>query len=65
MIQLNAYHDEDGVDTTLSDSGCDKLHHRSIAKMDMEVSGSWDLQTVKLLERHVLSYWKKQMAGNQ
>lgn len=56
MIQLNAYHDEDGVDTTLSDSGCDKLHHRSIAKMDMEVSGSWDLQTVKLLERHVLSY---------
>jgi len=24
--------------------------------MDMEVSGSWDLQTVKLLERHILSY---------
>jgi len=33
--------------------------------MDMEVSGGWNLQTVKLLERHVLSYWKKQMAGNQ
>lgn len=54
MDRLDAYHDENCVDTSLSDSRCDKLHHRSIAKVNMEISRSWNLQTIKLLERHDL-----------
>jgi hypothetical protein len=51
-----AYHDEDSVDTSLSDGRCDELHHRSIAKVDMEISRSWNLQAIELLKRHDLMW---------
>jgi hypothetical protein len=54
MVQLIAYHDEDSVDTSLSDGWCDKLHHRSIAKVNMEISRGWNFQAIELLERHDL-----------
>jgi hypothetical protein len=54
MVQLIAYHDEDSVDTSLSDGWCDKLHHRSIAKVNMEISRGWNFQAIELLERHGL-----------
>ena len=47
QVQGRSYHDVDRVNSTSSNGGRDRFHHRPLPKVDVEVGRRWKFQPIE------------------